>query len=336
MNQKREEQLVSQPMSNSHIDLVLSDYHDSFTTYPEVEKVFAGLDWIIKRRKFGTFVPSMLLTGGTGAGKSALIKYYVANNLSAKEVLITRVKPTLHETLLWIAKELSVYKNRKAKASDIGLETYVSACIKQTDLKLIVIEECQELFECTTHNARQNIRDRLKMISDDCRLPIVFVGIPSAKLILEDSQWERRIMVKRELPYIKITDEASMDRYMDLLEAMETSVPMPFEIDLTDVDLAMRLLAASHGMVGMLKELIASALESALLAKQLVIRVGDFAIGYEAIFGIDVSNPFTVEIDDLAIKQIESYEEYVPDAETGELKFVGQIFNNLSMKQLLG
>ncbi|MEZ9785433.1 TniB family NTP-binding protein, partial [Vibrio breoganii] len=75
---------MSQPMSNSHIDLVLSGYHDSFTIYPEIKKVFSGLDWLIKRRKFGAFVPSMLLTGGTGAGKSALIKYYVANNLSDK------------------------------------------------------------------------------------------------------------------------------------------------------------------------------------------------------------------------------------------------------------
>lgn len=327
---------MSDPNLELSIETTLATYYESFTIYSEVEKVFSGLDWLIKRRKYGAFVPSMLLTGGTGAGKSALIKYYVANNLSEKEVLITRVRPTLHETLLWIAKELKAYKNHKAKASDIGLETYVSRCIKRTDLKLLVIEECQELFECTTHKARQDIRDRLKMISDDCRLPIVFVGIPSSKLILEDSQWDRRIMVKRELPYVKITDDASMDRYMDLLEAMGRSVPMSFKVDLLDVDFAMRLLTASHGMLGMIKELFASALESALVDKEPAIRIDDFIAGFEAIYGIDTPNPFTVDIEDLVIKQIESYEEYVPDADNGELKFVGQIFSNLTMKQLLG
>lgn len=327
---------MAQLMSKPSIEGILSEYHDSFTVYPEVEKVFSGLDWLIRRRKFGSFVPSMLLTGGTGSGKSALINYYVANSLSDSEVLITRVRPTLHETLLWMAKNLKVYKNRRAKPSDLGLTDYVISNLKQAKLKLLIIEECQELFECTTHNQRQGIRDRLKMISDICRLPIVFVGIPSAKLILEDSQWQRRIMVKRELPYVKITDDSSIDRYLDLLEAMEKSVPMRFEVDLTDVDIAMRLLSASSGMLGNIKELVASALESALLAGESAIRLDHFVLGYEMIVGPDEKNPFSQDINELVIKQIESYEEYVPNPDTGELKFVGQIFNGLTIKQLLG
>ncbi|KLV09237.1 transposition protein [Photobacterium aquae] len=318
------------------IDTTLATYHASFTIYPEVEKVFSGLDWLVKRRCFGSFVPSMLLTGGTGSGKSALIKHYISKCLSENEVLLTRVRPTLKETLLWIVNEIDKYKKYRAKGSVLGLIDYVIRCVKRTELKLLVIEECQELFECTSHKERQEIRDKLKMISDECRLPIVFVGIPSAKLILEDSQWDRRIMVKRELPYFKITDEASIDRYLDLLEAMERAVPLPFDVDLMDVEIAMRLLAASHGMLGMLKELIAVGLESALISNKAAIQLEDFILGYEMIFGLDEINPFSVDINELVIKQIESYEEYVPDAETGELKFVGQIFNALTIKQLLG
>ncbi|MDF2152884.1 TniB family NTP-binding protein [Vibrio sp. CAU 1672] len=321
---------------NLHTDQILEAYHQSFTVYPNVEKVFAGLDWLIKRRKFGPFVPSMLLTGGTGAGKSALLLNYISNSLSANEVLTIRVRPTLHETLLWILRELKVYKNNRAKPSDIGLTDHLITCIKRAKLKLLVIEECQELFECTNHNQRQDIRDRLKMLSDICRLPIVFVGLPSAKLILEDSQWHRRIMIKRELPYVKITDENSIDQYLGLLEAMEDSVPIDLETSLTDFDLAMRLLAASSGMLGMLKELIALALESALIQGKSVIHLEDFALSYEQIFGSDETNPFSEDINQLVIKQIESYEEYVPDSTTGELKFVGQIFSELTIKQLLG
>ncbi|AUI88537.1 transposition protein [Vibrio azureus] len=321
---------------NYPIDLILSDYHDSFTIYPEVEKVFAGLDWLVRRRNFGSFVPSMLLTGGTGSGKSASIKHYIDNNLSDSEVLLTRVRPTLHETLLWMAKNLNAYRNSRAKPSDIGLMDRVIGCLKKANLKLLIIEECQELFECTSHKERQDIRDRLKMISDDCKLPIVFVGIPSAKLILEDSQWQRRIMVKRELPYVKITDDSSIDRYLDLLEAMQASVPIPFEVDLTDVDSAVRLLAASRGILSNMKELIASAIESSLHLGRQTIRLDDFRLGYEAIYGVDEANPFSINADELVIKQIESYEEYVVDAANGELKFVQQIFNELTIEQLLG
>ncbi|HIF9249545.1 TniB family NTP-binding protein [Photobacterium damselae] len=317
-------------------DEVLANYHDSFSIYPEVEKVFSGLDWIMRRRKFGSFAPSMLLTAGTGAGKSATINYYIENNLSRNEVLITRVRPTLLETLLWMAKELGAYRNSRAKPSDIGLTDRVIETSKRVGLKLLVIEECQELFERTSHNQRQDIRDRLKMISDECRLPIVFVGLHSAELILEDSQWNRRIMVRRTLPYIKITDESAIDNYLDVLEALEKTVPLPFKVPLTDVDFAMRLLSASKGILGEIKELIAAALEVALENNKRCISEDDFAIVYQKINGFIDTNPFTVEIDELTIEQIASYENYVTDADTGELRFVKQAFSKLSIQQLVG
>ncbi|HIF9355712.1 TPA: TniB family NTP-binding protein [Photobacterium damselae] len=317
-------------------DEVLANYHDSFSIYPEVEKVFSGLDWIMRRRKFGSFAPSMLLTAGSGAGKSATINYYIENNLSRNEVLITRVRPTLLETLLWMAKELGAYRNSRAKPSDIGLTDRVIETSKRVGLKLLVIEECQELFERTSHNQRQDIRDRLKMISDECRLPIVFVGLHSAELILEDSQWNRRIMVRRTLPYIKITDESAIDNYLDVLEALEKTVPLPFKVPLTDVDFAMRLLSASKGILGEIKELIAAALEVALENNKRCISEDDFAIVYQKINGFIDTNPFTVEIDELTIEQIASYENYVTDADTGELRFVKQAFSKLSIQQLVG
>ncbi|HIF9119866.1 TPA: TniB family NTP-binding protein [Photobacterium damselae] len=317
-------------------DEVLANYHDSFSIYPEVEKVFSGLDWIMRRRKFGSFAPSMLLTAGTGAGKSATINYYIENNLSRNEVLITRVRPTLLETLLWMAKELGAYRNSRAKPSDIGLTDRVIETSKRVGLKLLVIEECQELFERTSHNQRQDIRDRLKMISDECRLPIVFVGLHSAELILEDSQWNRRIMVRRTLPYIKLTDESAIDNYLDVLQALEKTVPLSFKVPLTDVDFAMRLLSASKGILGEIKELIAAALEVALENNKRCISEDDFATVYQKINGFIDTNPFTVEIDELTIEQIASYENYVTDADTGELRFVKQAFSKLSIQQLVG
>ncbi len=334
--QKSKEIVVTAARRNLDRDEVLANYHDSFSIYPEVEKVLSGLEWIIKRRKFGTFAPSMLLTAGTGAGKTATINHFIEKNLSRNEVLITRVRPSLLETLLWMAKELGAYRNSRAKPSEIGLTDCVIETSKRVGLKLLVIEECQELFERSSHNQRQDIRDRLKMISDECHLPIVFVGLHSAGLILEDSQWNRRIMVRRTLPYIKITDESAIDNYLDVLQALEKTVPLPFKVPLTDVDLAMRLLSASKGILGEIKELIAAALEVALEKNKDCIDEEDFAAVYEKINDLNDINPFTVQIDALTIEQIASYENYVTDAETGELRFVKQVFSKLSIQQLVG
>ncbi len=317
-------------------DKMIAAYHDSYSVYPAVKDSIDALTWLLKRAQFGSFAPSMLLTGPTGSGKSAFIKYFDESYMAPGELLVTRVRPTLHETLVWLTKELTAYKNHRSKASDTGLIDYAIKSIKKSDLKVLVIEECQELFECTKHDQRQEIRDRLKMISDECHLPIVFVGLPSAKVLLEDSQWQRRIMVQRQFRYITIDGISSLDPYFDLLESLESSIPLKLENGLSDYELAMRLLAASRGMLGMIKELIASALEAALASDSEIIRMQDFSAGYQLFTHRTEVNPFTVEMDLLIVPQIVSYEEYVVSQDKGELTFIEQVFQERTLNELLG
>lgn len=320
---------------NHDIDSVLSEYHKSFVIYPDIEKIFEGLDWILRRSNFGKFAPSMLITGGTGAGKTALIEHYKNTQLSDPNILITRVRPSFTETLIWAIDMLHLPFNHRSKRSEIGLQDYFISCVQKSDLKLLVIEEAQELFECASARERQKIRDRLKMISDVCLLPIVFVGIPTAKLILDDSQWDRRIMVKRELPYIRVTDDDSLDSYIDLLEGLSHFLPITAAPELSDMELAMKLLAASKGMVGQIKELVGYALELALLNGNDKLTLNHFIQAYATIQGPDVSNPFSTKLDELLIPQIIEYEDYVLDPNTGDIKFTKQLFEDISVTDLL-
>ncbi|NGZ19142.1 AAA family ATPase [Vibrio aestuarianus] len=318
------------------IDELLTQYHNSFVIYPDVQQIFDGLDWIVRRSQFGNFTPSILITGGTGAGKTSLINYYLKHHFNDNEVLVTRVRPSFIETLIWAIDKLGVPYNTRSKRSEIGLQDYFINSVKKSNLKLLVIEEAQELFECASPKERQKIRDRLKMISDECRFPIVFIGIPTAKLILEDSQWDRRIMVKRELPYIRITSASSVDVYIDLLEELENQLPIPVEPELSDMDTAMRLLAATKGMLGAIKELVGYALELALLAGESAVTNEDFVLAFETINGPDVLNPFTTNIDNLLIPQVIEYEGFIIDPESGEIKFTKQLFQDMPLAALLG
>lgn len=318
------------------VDELLTQYHNSFVIYPDVQQIFDGLDWIVRRSQFGNFTPSMLITGGTGAGKTSLINYYLKHHFNDNEVLVTRVRPSFIETLIWAIDKLGLPHNTRSKGSEIGLQDYFINSVKKSNLKLLVIEEAQELFECATTKERQKIRDRLKMISDECRLPIVFIGIPTAKLILEDSQWDRRIMVKRELPYIRITSASSVDVYIDLLEELEKQLPIPVEPELSDMDTAMRLLAATKGMLGAIKELVGYALELALLAGKSAVTNEDFVLALETINGPDVLNPFTTNIDNLLIPQVIEYEGFIIDPESGDIKFTKQLFQDMPLAALLG
>ncbi|EJL6287699.1 TniB family NTP-binding protein [Vibrio cholerae] len=318
------------------VDELLTQYHNSFVIYPDVQQIFDGLDWIVRRSQFGNFTPSMLITGGTGAGKTSLINHYVKDHFNDNEVLITRVRPSFIETLIWAIDKLGIPYNTRSKRSEIGLQDYFINSVKKSNLKLLVIEEAQELFECASPKERQKIRDRLKMISDECRLPIVFIGIPTAKLILEDSQWDRRIMVKRELPYIRITSESSLDVYIDLLEELEKQLPISVQPELSEMDIAMRLLSATKGMLGAIKELVGYALELALLSGKSAITNDEFALGFERINGPGVTNPFTTELEKLLVPQVIEYEGFIIDPENGEIKFTKQIFKDIPLAALLG
>ncbi|ELB2758296.1 TniB family NTP-binding protein [Vibrio alginolyticus] len=322
-------------LTNNDIDSLLADFHQSFVVYPDVEKIFEGLDWIVRRSQFGKFTPSMLITGGTGAGKTSVVETYLNNHFSASEVLITRVRPSFVETLIWAIEKLNVSYNRRSKCSEIGLQDYFIDSVKKSGLKLLIIEEAQELFECASVKERQKIRDRLKMISDECRLPIVFVGIPTAKLILEDSQWDRRIMVKRELPYISITGEESLDVYIDLLEGIEQQLPISVQPELSDMEIAMRLLAASKGMLSLIKELVGYAFELALLEGKSQITKAEFIQAFKSIFGPDISNPFELELEKLSIPQVIKYESFLIDSDSGDIKFTHQIFEDIPLTELL-
>lgn len=312
---------------------ILSNYYLSYSSHHAAESACQGIDLILARKQYGAFVPSMLLTGGSGSGKTTLIKHYIEKNALADKAIITRVRPNLKETLTWLTNELGSFKNHRANGSEQGLLDYTIRMIKSAKLELLIIEEAQELFECTSHKERQKIRDQLKMISDECRLPIIFVGMPSLKLLLEDSQWDRRIMIKRELPYVTITDKESMYSYMDLLKSLQKALPIPVIFDLDNEHMAFPLLACSSGILSHMKEILALGLKIALDRNADQITLDDFKGAYELIHPNTNENPFSISIENLKIKQIKRYDEYEYD-KNGEILFHRQIFDEIKIEYL--
>ncbi len=102
------------------------------------------------------------------------------------------------------------------------------------------------------------------------------------------------------------------------------------------MDIAMRLLSATKGMLGAIKELVGYALELALLSGKSAITNDEFALGFERINGPGVTNPFTTELEKLLVPQVIEYEGFIIDPENGEIKFTKQIFKDIPLAALLG
>lgn len=72
-------------------------------------------------------------------------------------------------------------------------------CYKTTSpkkVRLIIVNEIQELVEFKDEETRQQIVNTFKMISEEAQVAFVLVGMPYSTLLTEESQWSSRLLSK--------------------------------------------------------------------------------------------------------------------------------------------
>ncbi|MFB1076215.1 TniB family NTP-binding protein [Photobacterium damselae] len=83
-------------------------------------------------------------------------------------------------------------------------------CIKAKDIGLIIINESQELIELKSEHRQREIANKLKMISEEASVSIVFVGMLWVDELLSDPQWDSKVRVERIIPYFKLSSDDEM------------------------------------------------------------------------------------------------------------------------------
>ena len=195
----------------------LNEFRDVFIEYPIISTVFNDFDRLRLGKGLAGEKPCMLLNGDTGTGKTALIKQYkerhlphFINGVMNHPVLVSRIpsNPTLESTLAELLKDLGQIGSteRKLRINGTRLTTSLIKCLKTCGTELIIIDEFQELIEHNQGKKRREIANRLKYINDEAGVSIVLVGMPWAEKIADEPQWSSRLLVRRQLPYFKISE----------------------------------------------------------------------------------------------------------------------------------
>lgn len=305
-------------LTNKH-KLQLRQFKDSFCLYEEVVKVLADLDVLYESAEIGGDQLSMLLSGDTGTGKSALIRYFSYsknyNKPESKPVLLSRVpsKLNVEETTRQLLNDLDVFgssrKSKRSGLSDAHLTNRLIDGLKERKTRVIIINEFQELVEFKSARDRQVIGNRIKLISEEAEIPIVLVGMPWVNEILDDSQWASRLATRSHvLDYFSLSKKPKA--YKEFLGLLEKELPIKSEVDLTSMDASVRLFAASCGEVRQIKAILTEAIRLSMLDRR-TLDENALSKSFNNLYSSEIENPFNQKFEKIKIREVEQHSRYI-------------------------
>lgn len=302
----------------------LNEFRDVFIEYPIITTVFNDFDRLRLGKGLTGEKPCMLLNGDTGTGKTALIKQYkerhlpqFINGVMNHPVLVSRIpsNPTLESTLAELLKDLGQVGSteRKLRINGTRLTTSLIKCLKTCGTELIIIDEFQELIEHNQGKKRREIANRLKYINDESGVSIVLVGMPWAEKIADEPQWSSRLLVRRQLPYFKLSENPNLSEQATVFA----------------------LFSLSKGCFRTLKYFLDDAVLYALMDDAKTLTTKHLVKAFEVLFP-DVSNLFTLPVAEITASEVERYSLYKPESAQDEDPFIATKFTDrMPISQLL-
>jgi len=319
---------------------------ECYVETPLLQSIQQDFDRLRYNKQFTGEPQCMLLTGDTGTGKSSLIRHYMSKSPEQmghgfihKPLLVSRIpsKPTLESTMVELLKDLGQFgsTDRIHKSSAESLTEALIKCLKRCETELIIIDEFQELIENKTREKRNQIANRLKYISETAKIPIVLVGMPWAAKIAEEPQWASRLLVRRSIPYFKISDESDRQHFISFIKGLAKRMPFAIQPKLEARYTMCALFASCYGSIRALKHLLDESVKQALAANSETLLHEHIAVAF-ALFYPDQVNPFLQPIDEIKSCEVKQYSRYEIDvAGKEEVLIPLQLTDKIPISQLL-
>lgn len=322
----------------------LKDFVSCFVEHPILTTILQDFDRMRAFHELGGEPQCMLLIGDAGSGKTCLINHYKARFDVCREgdaliqpLLVSRIpsKLNLEQMMIQMLSDLGQFGSeyRRGRSRDIGLTESLIKALKRCGTELIIINEFQELLEFKSPREKQLIANRLKMISEESRIPVVLVGMPWAAQIAEEPQWSSRLVYRRTIPYFKLSSDP--EGFVRFLKGLAIRMPFEKPPKLEDKKMALPLFSYSAGKVRRLKVFLDNAVAIAMVERADSLDLSHLVKAHDAMFsGLD--NPFEKDPEDLLYSEVSKYSDYNPLASPDEEAFVpAKFIESLSLSEIL-
>ena len=295
----------------------------------------------------------MFITGETGVGKTTYINQYMNKNQRYTEqdgdvertivpVLYCSLPKAKHPKPV-VAEILTVLGDplRGSNGDVRELTARLVRLLQETKVELIIIDEFQHAIESTNKNVIQEIGEWFKIFINNAKVPIIFVGVPWSRPVLEiNAQLKRRVR-KRNYTIPNYTLE-TFKVFQMFLQKVEEALPVkPFK-SLWQVEFAFRLFAASKGNISELMDgVIIPAGIKAIYAKSELITLAHFieAVEENTDF-LPENNPMKLDINEVIAFQQKDESTWNPNAKKTEQRVIDATyatvkFSDLNLKSIL-
>ncbi|MBP0726708.1 ATP-binding protein [Bacillus sp. RG28] len=246
---------------------------------------------------------TLFLYGGTGVGKSTLLKEYTQNFPrfvldGVTNVPVLFVSVPVGATPKSVASEflLSLGDPNYEKGSQTSLDSRVFQFIERCGVQLVIIDEFQHLIDRDTKHVLNRASDWVKVLTEKAKVPIILCGMPeSEKIFLHNEQLGRRFSVREELTSFNYDTREDKKDFRTFLYILDKQLPFSKQSNLADPKLAEKLYYVTNGVPSYIKTILELSTVHALKNGQDYIDEGNL---YEAFISMKVSkrpnmvNPF--------------------------------------------
>lgn len=209
----------------------------------------------------------MSLEGVTGAGKSTLVRDYVALFPRRDEPAGTRIPIFYAETPSPVtvkgmaASMLAHLGDPAANHGALWAMNYrLIRLMLDCQVELVILDDFHHLIDRETNRILEQVSDWLKVLIKETGIPFLVVGIEGkVERILEtNAQLSRLFAVRQTLTPFRCdpTDTASVQEFARFVQYAEQAIALPLPTTLPRLELVQRLYEATQGVVGNLMNLL--------------------------------------------------------------------------------
>ena len=302
-------------INNEEKNTVIRKFRETICLYPSIVKILNDLEYFYESSEIGGAPLSMLITGESGAGKTSLINYFINKNFCPKTgqspILLTTAQNTPEDLTRAMLSDLNILGSSFStrKHNDHQLTNRLIFSIKDSGIRLIIIDKSHKFIEYQTPKEGQMIYNRLRLISESTENPIIFVGKPWAEEIKQDPEWASLLATRsRSVEYFSITKKPR--EYRDFMQKLKAQLPIQRSQEMTVLDEDLRIFAATCGEQRHIKNLIESAYQLCLTKEQPIsLKIYDEA--YRDLYPTSDYQPFRGELEKVNFREIEMSSRYI-------------------------